>query len=69
MGEEKAYAKLGLALDEKFSMKGYPFDFILWFALFKMLNEKRDRELKWLKDNREILEMMVKEYLEGQKLR
>ena len=69
VGEEEAYAKLSLRLNEDFEIRAYPLDYILWFVLFKRLDDKLDRELKWFKDNREILEIMVKEYLKAQDLR
>jgi len=69
VGEEQAYAKLDLVLNDDYEIRGLPLDFILWFVLFKRMFGKLDKELEWFKKNKEILEMMVKEYSEAQKLR
>lgn len=47
---------MGLCLSDNMKIRGAGFDFILWFVLFKRLYEKLNRELKWFKENREILE-------------
>jgi len=69
IGEEEAYAKLMLRLAEDFEIRGAPLSFILFYVLFKKISEKLDRELKWFKDNKEIIEMMVKEYVESSKFK
>ena len=74
VGEEEAYGRLGLSLSDEQKIKGVALDYILWFVLFKKISEKSDREfksfkkkidkeLKWFKENREFLQMMLKEYL------
>ena len=69
IGEERAYGLMSLTLTDDIELRGMPLDFILWFVLFKKISEKLDKELKWFKDNRETLEMIVKEYLERQRFR
>jgi len=77
VGEEEAYGELGIRISEKQEIRAKALDFILWFVLFKRLSEKFDRELKsfkkklnkelkWLKDNREFLDLMVKGYIKEQ---
>ena len=77
IGEEDAYGTWGFRLSEDIEIKGFPFSFIVWFVLLKKTSEKLDKELKslkrklnkelkWFKDNREFLEMMVKEYIKEQ---
>lgn len=77
VGEEEAYGRLGLSISDDQKIKAFALDFILWFVFFKKLSEKFDselkslkrklnKELKWFKDNREFLEMMVKEYIKEQ---
>lgn len=69
VGEELAYGKLGINLDGDYKITAFPFDYILWFVLFKRVFGKFEKELEWFKENREILEKMVREYSEAQKLR
>ena len=74
IGEEDAYGKWSFELSDNIQIKGFPFSFIVWFVLLKKTSEKLDRELKtlkrkldkelkWFKDNREFLDLMVKEYI------
>ena len=69
VGEEDAYGVSSLAIDDEHVVIATPFDIIYLFVLFKRVFDKLDRELKWFKKNKEILEMMVKEYLNAEKLR
>ena len=80
IGEEEAYGESSLRIADDQKIRISALSFILWFVLFKKVSEKfdgefrsfkrkLDKELKWFKDNREILEMMVKEYLKAQEFR
>ena len=66
IGEEEAYGKCTLSIDSDLGVKGLALDAILWFTVFKriskMISDELNRELKWLRRNRRILEMIVKEY-------
>lgn len=63
VGEEEAYGVSSMFIGNDQQIRNQPLDFILWTALFRMMSDKFDQELKWFRDNRQILEMMVKEYL------
>ena len=69
IGEERVYGRMDLTLNDDYKTKGFALDFIVWFVLFRRIFEKLDKELEWLEKNREILKMMVKEYLEAQRFR
>jgi hypothetical protein len=69
VGEEEGWGRSQIYINPEQEMKGLPLDFILWFNLFKMISAKFDEEFKWFRENRKILEMMMKEYLEAQKFR
>ena len=67
IGEEEAYGKCSLRIDSvDLKVAISALDAILWYTLFKrtseMISDKFKKELKWLRRNRRILEMMVKEY-------
>lgn len=77
IGEEDAYGTWGFSLSDDITIKGFPFSFIVWFVLLKKVSEKLDKELKslkrklnkelkWFKENREFLDLMVKEYIKEQ---
>jgi len=69
IGEEEVYGESGISINDDYKLKGMPIDFVWWFVLFKMISDKFDEELKWFRENREIIQMMVKEYLAAQELR
>ena len=69
VGEEAAYGKSDWGIDDAQKINGMAFDFILWFVVLKRISDKLDKELKWFRENRETLEMIVKEYLEAQRFR
>lgn len=69
VGEEEAYGESGIRIASDQKIKFQAIDMIFWVEFFKKIFDKVDQELKWFRKNRETLEMMVKEYLEAERLR
>jgi hypothetical protein len=65
VGEEARGGKLGLSMsvDGKQRIGYSPLAGVFMFALLKQISDKFQPELKWVKKNKRVLEMMVNEYL------
>ena len=65
VGEEESYGRpLGfIKIREQQQISYSPLTLMFLYTLLKQTPDRFDRELKWLKKNKQILEMMVKEYL------
>ena len=64
IGEEQTQGVLSLGIGEDFRLKGTAFEAIYKTAILKVMLDKLEEELKWFKENREILEILIKEYWE-----
>ena len=56
IGEEQTQGVLSLGIGEDFRLKGTAFEAIYKTAILKVMLDKLEEELKWFKENREILE-------------
>jgi hypothetical protein len=61
--EEEGFGASRFRIDNNGRFRGMPIDIITWFTLFKVTSDKFDEMFNWFRENRPVLEMIVKEYM------
>ena len=64
VGEEELIGRSNLRLTEDFDLFGSPFDFVYISMMFQVMLDRLEEELRWFNENREMLEILIREYEE-----